>query len=151
MSNPKEPSEFQKANAASLRALAGGVEAPVRYAGTDTHIGKTEIRLPALPREHSVAAKADSRGAADSAGLWLAHHNERTHKRRCPTAPAAKAIFEAAEGARVEAIGANNMAGVKGNLTKRLEQRYVQTTIGTPDSGDDIAVAEAVRQMIREV
>ena len=150
MSNPKEPSEFQKANAASLRALAGGVEAPVRYAGTDTHIGKTEIRLPALPREHSTAAKADSRGAADSAGLWLAHHNERTHKRRCPTAPAAKAIFEAAEGARVEAIGANNMAGVKGNLTKRLEQRYAHTTIGAPDSGDDGAVAEAVRLMIRE-
>ena len=122
----------------------------MRYAGTDTHIGKTEIRLPALPREHSTAAKADSRGAADSAGLWLAHHNERTHKRRCPTAPAAKAIFEAAEGARVEAIGANNMAGVKGNLTKRLEQRYAHTTIGAPDSGDDGAVAEAVRLMIRE-
>ncbi len=150
MSNPKEPSEFQKANAASLRALAGGVETQVRYAGTDTHIGKTEIRLPALPREQSNAAKSDSRGASDAAGLWLAHHNDRTHKRRSPSSPVAKAIFDAAEGARVEAVGANYMAGVRGNLSKRLEQRYAQISIGAPDSGDDGAVAEAVRLMIRE-
>ena len=150
MSNSKEPSEFQKANAASLRALAGGLEAQVRYAGTDTHIGKTEIRLPALPRDQSDVAKADSRGASDSAGLWLAHHNDRTHKRRSPSSPAAKAIFDAAEGARVEAVGANHMAGVQGNLTKRLEQRYAQTSIGAPDSGDDGAVAEAVRLIVRE-
>ena len=150
MSNPKAPSEFQKANAASLRALAGGVEAQVRYAGTDTHIGKTEIRLPALPREQSNVAKSDSRGAADSAGLWLAHHNDRTHKRRSPSSPAAKLIFNAAESARVEAVGANHMAGVKSNLTKRLEQRYAQTSIGAPDSGDDGAVAEAVRLIVRE-
>ena len=70
-----EPSDFLKANAAALRALAGGVDRQVRYAGQDTHIGKTEIRLPALPRETDQKMRSDSRGAADSAGLWLAHHN----------------------------------------------------------------------------
>ena len=65
-----EPSDFLKANAAALRALAGGVERQVRYAGQDTHIGKTEIRLPALPRETGQKMRSDSRGAADSAGLW---------------------------------------------------------------------------------
>ena len=34
------------------------------------------------------------RGASDSAGLWLAHHNERTHNRLCPQMAGAKAIFE---------------------------------------------------------
>ncbi len=77
MSKPDDQSDFLKANAAAMRALAGGVERQVRYAGQDTHIGKTEIRLPSLPREHSRAARSDSRGAADSAGLWLAHHDEK--------------------------------------------------------------------------
>ena len=58
-----EPSDFLKANAAALRALAGGVDRQVRYAGQDTHIGKTEIRLPAL--RVKLGRKAiDSRGAA---------------------------------------------------------------------------------------
>ena len=123
-----EPSDFLKANAAALRALAGGVDRQVRYAGQDTHIGKTEIRLPALPRETGQKMRSDSRGAADSAGLWLAHHNDQTHQSLCPSAPAAKAIFDAAETARVEAIGANQMAGVAQNLSARLNKKYSTST-----------------------
>ena len=149
--NQNEPSDFLKANAAALRALAGGVDRPVRYAGQETHIGKTEIRLPALPRETEQKMRSDSRGAADSAGLWLAHHNVKTHQSLSPSAPAAKAIFDAAETARVEAIGANQMAGVAYNLTARLEKKYANSTIGAPDSGDDNAVVDAVRLMVREV
>ena len=145
-----EPSDFLKANAAALRALAGGVDRQVRYAGQDTHIGKTEIRLPALPRETVQKTRSDSRGAADSAGLWLAHHNDQTHQSLCPSAPAAKAIFDAAETARVEAIGANQMAGVAQNLSARLNKKYSTSTIGAPDSGDDNAVVDAVRLMVRE-
>ena len=145
-----EPSDFLKANAAALRALAGGVDRQVRYAGQDTHIGKTEIRLPALPRETGQKMRSDSRGAADSAGLWLAHHNDQTHQSLCPSAPAAKAIFDAAETARVEAIGANQMDGVAQNLTARLNKKYSTSTIGAPDSGDDSSVVDAVRLMVRE-
>ena len=72
MFSGKDQSDFLKANAASLRALAGGIDAQVRYAGQDTHIGRTEIRLPAPPRESRGQDRADSRGASDSAGLWLA-------------------------------------------------------------------------------
>ena len=150
MSSKQDPSDFQKANAASLRAIAGGIDAQVRYAGQDTHIGKTEIRLPALPREAAAKTREDSRGASDSAGLWLAHHNTRTHQQKAPSAPMAKAIFDAAEQARVEAIGANQMAGVKQNLATRLEQKYTKAGIGAPESGDDSALAEAVGLIVRE-
>ena len=151
MSSQKDQSDFLKANAASLRAIAGGIDAQVRYAGQDTHIGKTEIRLPALPRETHAQNRSDSRGASDSAGLWLAHHNEKTHQTTAPSAPMAKAIFDAAETARVEALGSNQMAGVKQNLNARLEQKYAKNAIGAPDSGDDSALIDAVRLMVREV
>ena len=51
MSDQDKQSEFLKANAASMRALSGGKQVQVRYAGHDTHVGKTEVRLPALARE----------------------------------------------------------------------------------------------------
>ena len=151
MSDQDKQSEFLKANAASMRALSGGKQVQVRYAGHDTHVGKTEVRLPALAREGPTKSMEKLRGASDSAGLWLAHHNERTHNRLCPQMAGAKAIFEAAEQARIEAIGANQMAGVRKNLNEKLHAHYEGRSIGAPDSGDETALAEAVRLTIREV
>ena len=151
MSDQDKQSEFLKANAASMRALSGGKQVQVRYAGHDTHVGKTEVRLPALAREGLTKSMEKLRGASDSAGLWLAHHNERTHNRLCPQMAGAKAIFEAAEQARIEAIGANQMAGVSKNLNEKLHAHYEGRSIGAPDSGDETALAEAVRLTIREV
>ena len=151
MSDQDKQSEFLKANAASMRALSGGKQVQVRYAGHDTHVGMTEVRLPALAREGLTKSMEKLRGASDSAGLWLAHHNERTHNRLCPQMAGAKAIFEAAEQARIEAIGANQMAGVRKNLNEKLHAHYEGRSIGAPDSGDETALAEAVRLTIREV
>lgn len=151
MSSSDKQTEFLKANAASMRALAGGKQVQVRYAGHDTHVGKTEVRLPALAREGVSQSMEKLRGASDSAGLWLAHHNEAKHNRLCPQMAGAKSIFEAAEQARIEAIGSNQMAGVRKNLTEKLNKHYEGRTIGSPDSGEDGALAEAVRLTLREV
>ncbi|MGC6537481.1 MAG: cobaltochelatase subunit CobT [Candidatus Puniceispirillaceae bacterium] len=151
MSQSDKSAEFLKANAASMRALSGGQQVQVRYAGHDTHVGKTEVRLPALAREGLSASMDKLRGASDSAGLWLAHHNETMHNKLCPQLAGAKAVFEAAEQARIEAIGSNQMAGVRKNLTEKVNAQYQGRTIGAPDSGDEGALAEAVRLTLREV
>ena len=49
MANGDANQEFLKSTAAAMRAVAGGVDHQVSYAGTDTHVGKAEVRLPALP------------------------------------------------------------------------------------------------------
>ena len=61
----------------------------------------------------------------------------------------AKAIFDAAEQAQVEAIGANQMAGVKQDLATVLNEA-TKADIGAPESGDDSALAEAVGLIVRE-
>ena len=145
---------FLKANAASLRALAGGTQHEVRYVGQDSVISNEGVRLPAPPRENSAVAEIQLRGASDAAGLWLAHHNKKTHQRVSPKSSAAKTVFEAAEKARVEAIGANDMAGVRKNLTERLESHYAMHPLGipSPDASDQLenGLSEAVRLVIRE-
>ena len=83
MSSFDKDAQFLKSNAAAMRALAGGKEHQVTYAGTDTHVGKDDVRLPALPPTATAAQKASLRGAADGAALWLAHHNPMTHKKHC--------------------------------------------------------------------
>ncbi len=149
MSPPGKDAQFLKSNAAAMRALAGGKEHQVTYAGTDTHVGHDDVRLPALPTTATPAQKASLRGAADGAALWLAHHNALTHKKHCPSPDGAKAIFESAERARVEAIGARHMKGVGANLDAALNQRYENRQIAAPGSADDAGIAEVVRLMLR--
>ena len=150
MSPFDKDAQFLKSNAAAMRALAGGKEHQVTYAGTDTHVGHDDVRLPALPTTATTAQKASLRGAADGAALWLAHHNALTHKKHCPSPDGAKAIFESAERARVEAIGARHMKGVGANLDAALNQRYENRQIDAPGSADDAGIAEVVRLMLRE-
>ena len=59
------------------------------------------------------------RGEADSMALKLRHHDRKTHLRRVPRGETARAIFEAVEQVRVEALGARRMAGVADNLVGR--------------------------------
>ena len=150
MSSFDKDAQFLKSNAAAMRALAGGKEHQVTYAGTDTHVGKDDVRLPALPPTATAAQKASLRGAADGAALWLAHHSPMTHKKHCPAPDGAKAIFESAERARVEAIGARHMKGVGDNLDAALNQRYENRQIDAPGSADDAGIAEVVRLLLRE-
>ncbi len=150
MSSFDKDEQFLKSNAAAMRALAGGKEHQVTYAGTDTHVGNDDVRLPSLPPTATAAQKASLRGAADGAALWIAHHNASTHKRFCPSPDGAKAIFESAERARVEAIGARHMRGVGANLDAALNQRYENRQIDAPGSADDSGIADVVRLMLRE-
>ena len=142
--------QFLKSTAAAMRALAGGLEHQVSYAGSDTHVGQTDVRLPALPPTATAAQRASLRGAADGAALWLAHHNPQTHKKLCPSMEGARAIFESAERARVEAIGAQDMKGVGANLEAALNQRYENRQIEAPGSADEAGIAEVVRLFLRE-
>jgi len=142
--------QFLKSTAAAMRALAGGQDHQVTYAGTDTHVGQSDVRLPALPPNATPAQRASLRGAADGAALWLAHHNADTHKKLCPTLDGARAIFESAERARVEALGAQNMKGVGANLEAALNQRYESRQLEAPGSADDAGIAEVVRLLLRE-
>ena len=150
MADDNSDQKFLKSTAAAMRALAGGGEHQVTYAGTDSHIGENDVRLPALPPTATAAQRASLRGAADSAAMWLAHHNPKTHRKLCPTMDGARAIFESAERARVEAIGAKQMVGVGLNLETALNQRYETRQLDAPGSADDAGIAEVVRLLLRE-
>ena len=82
--------------------------------------------------------------------MWLAHHNPKTHRKLCPTLDGARAIFESAELARVEAIGALQLVGVGANLEAALNQRYEGQLIEAPGSADEAGIAEVIRLLLRE-
>ncbi|MBV1933621.1 MAG: cobaltochelatase subunit CobT, partial [Parvibaculaceae bacterium] len=90
------------------------------------------------------------RGFSDAYALRLAHHDAALNSRFEPEGGNARAVFEAVEQARVEAIGATQMDGTRQNLAYALEQRMVQRGLDKVTTKDEAPLAEAVALMVRE-
>ncbi|MGL4634919.1 MAG: cobaltochelatase subunit CobT [Beijerinckiaceae bacterium] len=149
---PNEP--FKQAVASALRALAQTREMEVTFA-TDKpslvgHGEGARARLPEPPRKMGAAEAAIVRGHADSMALKLALHNTGLHRKMAPTNEAGRAVFDAVEQARVEAIGAKRMLGVAGNLSAKLEDHYYRGDYEDITDKADAPFEDAVAMMVRE-
>jgi cobaltochelatase CobT len=107
-------------------------------------------RLPEPPRKPNAREAAILRGVADSMALRLACHSDSVHRRHAPHDPVARALFDAAEQARVEAIGARRMEGVAANLTAMLDDRYHRAPYSEARGRDEAPLEEAVAMLVRE-
>src|SRR5579875_3092069 len=123
MSNkPEVPGErFKRALAHAARSLAETPDLEVVFSGEAPSLVGRRATLPQPPRDLSGKEAARLRGLADQMALRLAHHDEAVSARQRPHDANASAVFEAIEQARIDAIGANALGGVRENLRAALE------------------------------
>jgi cobaltochelatase CobT len=145
---PAEP--FKRAVAGCVRAIAGKPELEVAFAAEKPALGADRVRLPEPPRRMTKNDAAILRGHADSMALRIAVHNPAIHKRMLPEGSTARAVFEAVEQARVEAIGARRMQGIAGNLAAMLEDRYHRGNYSEITDRADAPLEDALAMMVRE-
>src|SRR5215212_3668552 len=146
---PTEP--LKRAIAGCMRAIARRSELEVTYASDRPALMGEKARLPEPPRKLNPHDVTVIRGHADAMSLRLACHDAAVHRRLAPEAGPSRAVFDAVEQARVEAIGARRMAGVASNLAATLEDRYHRE--GKYEDITDRADApleDAVALMVRE-
>src|SRR6202012_1228334 len=119
---------FKQALASCTRALARQPELEITFSADKPSLVTSpegaKARLPEPPRKPNPREAAIVRGLSDSFALRLACHNDALHRRLAPESPPARALFDAVEQARVEAIGSRRMQGVASNLTAMLDDRY---------------------------
>ena len=144
---PAEP--FKRAIAGCVRAIAGQAELDVAFAAEKPALTPGRIRLPEPPRRMTKNDAAILRGHADAMALKLAVHNPSVHKRMLPQGGQARAVFEAIEQARVEAIGAKRMDGVAANLAAMLEDRFHRNFADVSERAD-APLEDALAMMVRE-
>ena len=118
---PTEP--LKRSIAACLRAIARKPDLEVTFASDRPILMSDKARLPEPPRKLNRQDVSIVRGHADSMALRLACHDAGIHRRLAPEAQAARAVFDAVEQARFEAIGSRRMSGVSDNLSAMLEDR----------------------------
>jgi cobaltochelatase CobT len=133
-----------------MRALARQPELEVTFAAERPGIAGGKARLPEPPRKLNAQDVAIVRGHADSMALKLACHDPVVHRRRMPGGQQARAVFEAVEQARVEAIGARRMQGVAQNLSAMLDDKFHRGKFDAITDRADAPVEDAVAMMVRE-
>mgnify|MGYP002336210880 CR=1 FL=1 len=111
--------------------------------------GKT-ARVPSPGPSLQRKLVAEARGAADSLALRLRYHDDRLHAAGAPLDLDARAVFDALEAARVEALGARSMAGVRDNLSELTEARVRVDAILRARSADEVPLATAIGLLARE-
>src|SRR5499433_3767994 len=146
--SPTEP--FKRAVTGCLRALARKPELEVAFAAERPGLMGGKVRLPEPPRKLGKIEAAVVRGHADSIALRLACHDQALHRRLQPAGQQARAVFEAVEQARVEAIGARRMNGVAQNLTAMLDERFHRGKFDQIAERADAPIEDALALMVRE-
>src|SRR5215213_8093198 len=129
---------LRRALAGATRAIARDSEADVIFAsegGAST--GKT-ARVPSPGPGLEPGLVAEARGAADSLGLRLRHHDPALHGRLAPADAEARAVFDALETARFEALGTRSMGGVGDNLDRLVEARVRGDAIIRARNADEV-------------
>src|SRR6186997_1228883 len=146
--SPTEP--FKRAVTGCIRALARKPDLEVAFAAERPGLLGGKVRLPEPPRKLGKAEAAVVRGHADSIALRLACHDPAMHRRLQPAGQQARAVFEAVEQARVEAIGARRMDGVAQNLTAMLDERFHRGKFDEITDRADAPIEDALALMVRE-
>jgi len=145
-----EADSFKRAVTVCMRAIAGDKELEVGFAKDRPALAGNRARLPELPKKASKTDIAITRGLGDSMALKRACHDARIHTRLAPEGKAARAIYDAVEQARVEAIGSRAMQGVADNIGSMLEDKYAKANLVDVKDKADAPIEEALALMVRE-
>ncbi len=141
---------FKRAVSTAVRSLAGEPEMEVSFVNDHPSMQGMKARLPTPSRNLPPGEVAVVRGTGDAYALKLAYHQDSISARFRPQSPDAAAVFDAAEQARVEAIGALAMKGVADNLAASLEAQCTRKGMARMQSRAEVPLADAFALVVRE-
>ncbi len=141
---------LKRAVAGCVRAISGKADLEVTFSNDRPVLTGLRARLPEPGRKPTAQEIAVTRGLGDSMALRLACHDQALHRAAAPEGKNARAVFDAVEQARVEAIGARRMDGVAGNLSAMLEDRYHRGNFQDITERAEAPLEDAVSLLVRE-
>jgi cobaltochelatase CobT len=141
---------FKRVLTVAMKTIAEDPDLTVAFGNENPSLSGNKAKLPQIGNELRAADIAIVRGLSDSFALRLSNHSDKVHSRYQPEGRNARAVFEAVEQARIEALGANAMPGMKTNLAAMLDDRYRSKDVARYTDRKDAPLDEAVALLVRE-
>ena len=148
---PESPTEpFKRALTHAARSLAETPDLEVVFSGDGPSLVGLRATLPIPSRDLPPREAARLRGMADQMALRLSHHNAESHAKLRPMDAGAVQAFEAIEQARLDAIGANALGGVRANLTALLEGQIERKGLARIEDRTAVPLPDVLSLLVRE-
>jgi cobaltochelatase CobT len=141
---------FKAVLGGASRALADEPEVELAFTADAPAQSGKHIKVPMPARTLPADQVAEARGFADSFALRLKLHNPSLHLKSAPHDAVARAVFDAAETARVEALGSRGYAGISDNLNHALDLKLRSDPITRARNRDEVPLSTAIQLMVRE-
>ena len=141
---------FKDVLSGTARSIARDAEVEVNFTADAPHLAGKAIKVPTPSRTLPADQVALARGFADANALKLRYHSTKIHGASAPGEAVARAVFDAVEQARVEAIGSRAMEGVRANLNHALDMRLKSDAIRRARSADEVPLSTALALKVRE-
>ena len=141
---------FKDVLGGAARAVSGERELELAYTADAPAQSGKHLKVPMPARTLPADQVAEARGFADGFALRLKHHDAALHNRHAPAEAVARSVFDAVEGARVEALGSRGYAGIADNLARSLDVRLRSDPISRARNRDEVPLASALALMVRE-
>lgn len=141
---------FKDVLSGAARSIARDAEVNVGFTADAPHMAGKAIKVPTPGRNLPADQVALARGFADANALRLRHHNAKVHAAAAPAEGTARAVYDAVEQARVEAIGSRAMEGVRTNLNHALDLRLKSDPLRRARSADEVPLSTALALKVRE-
>ena len=142
--------KFKRALTGGARAIAREPEVEVAWSADRPGAAGKNFRVPLPGRQLPAEQAAEARGFADSFALKIRLHDNALHDKGAPSEPVARAVYDAVEQVRYEALGAKGFAGVGENLAAATELRTASDPIARATEARDVPLSTAVSLMMRE-
>ena len=146
--NPLEA--FRHVLTGASRAIAREPEVELNFTADLPSMSGKVVKVPMPGRTLPEREVAEARGYADAAALRLRHHDAVLHARHTPADAIARSVFDAVEQARVEALGARAMEGVRANLARVTEMRMRTDPITRARNQAEVPLSTALALMVRQ-
>ncbi|MCP9222724.1 cobaltochelatase subunit CobT [Erythrobacter sp. LQ02-29] len=150
MSEETPLDRFKRALTGGARALSREREVDVAWSADSPAASGNNFRVPLPGRNLPAGQVQEARGFADSFALRKRHHNEALHGRGAPSEPVARAVYDAIEQVRYEALGTNNYSGIGANLDAATELRVASDPIVRAQNESEVPLQTAISLMLRE-
>ena len=141
---------FKDVLSGTARSMARDMEVEVGFTADAPHLAGKAIKVPTPARTLPAEQVSLARGFAAAYALKLRHHSAKIHAASAPGEAVARAVFDAVEQARVEAIGSRQMEGVRANLNHALDMRLKSDAIRRARSADEVPLSTALALKVRE-
>ncbi|MGC9370742.1 MAG: cobaltochelatase subunit CobT [Paracoccaceae bacterium] len=147
--NPADP--FKKALAEATKVIADDPDLGITYSVDPPGLSGEAMRLPQVSRRMTREEVLLARGTADALALRRKYHDDATHARYAPQGEMARALYEAMETARCEAVGARAMPGTAGNIDAMIRAEAERKGYAQITEASEAPLAAAAGYLIRHL